>query len=416
MSLPLRSFFVSLLAVPAFAQDATTAAPAAKGPILLVKSTRQDVIGGLSMMLGHMDDLPVLADGSHYELAFGGDKSVAVTTAPGASAFLDLSADPAGLMTTFAEEIKRGRAMVQMGVGMGLQQAGIEPAVAKDIVAGLFDFPQQLDKLTLVITGDPDEVRDKGMDVDLDFFAKADSGFAGVMQKLKPCSQGAPAMVGESLMQMQLSLDPESLRSVLVPATDLILTLTFGAGDEHKAARETYKKWMDLYDGGMAMAFNGNGMDMLIGVLDGKQLSSILASDDYVNMLKAQGNANRNMEMTVQANALEHKGNKFHKMHMEFDGPPNPFAPEGKMDMYQGAVGNYLVAGGEASVKTMADAAGESKIKRSSLAGGAVTTMTIGIEQLVGSMGGDIPDDAPRTMALAIVPKGKNLGVHVHLK
>lgn len=412
MNLPLRFLFASAFAIPAFAQDATTAA---HGPLVVVKSSTPDVVMGLSMMLGAMPDMPELADGSHYELTLGADKQTKLTTAPGAVAFIELAADPAGLMKTFAAEVQQGRAMAQMGLGMLLTQAGADAAVAKDIVTALFDFPNHLETLTMKIVGNPDEVREKGMDVALDFIAKADSGFGKAMLKMKPCSQGAPSLKGDGMMGMQMSLDPQGLQALFGPMMDTMLTMLVGAGDENAAARSVYKQWMDQYDGGMAFGFGGAGMDMLIGVLDGKKLSEMLASSEYAQMIKAQNEKNRNMEITFEPNTLQHRGASFHKMTMEGD-QPNPMMPEGKMTLLIGALGNYMIMGSEASAKAMGDAAADAKVKRGALPGGAVMTMAMSMAKMSEQMGGEVPPDAPETMAMSVVPNGKDLGIRVHLK
>jgi hypothetical protein len=414
MNLTLRLLFVSALVGPVFAQDAT--ATAAKGPLLTVRSLDPSAIYGLAMMLGEMPDLPELAAGSHYELVLGADRQARIGTAQGASAFLEIAADPPGLMQAFAKELQESRMMVQLGIGMSMQQAGIDAAAAKGIVAGLYEFPNQLERLSLVVTGNPDEVREHGMDVAIDFVAKADAPFGKTMLQIRPCGQGAPSLGGDSPMATQVSLDPESMRTVFAPMADAILGMMI-AGDESAAMRTLCRSWLDLYDGGFAMAMGPAGLEMLMGLSDGAKLATQLAGDDYAAIMKAQGETNRKMDLAFEQNALQHRGATFHKITVEMDGPPNPVLPDGKMTMLQGVVGNYFLTGPEPSTKALADRAADGKLLRAALPGGAVMTMTMSMAAMAGAMGGDeMPEDAPQTMALAIVPKGKDLGIRIRLK
>lgn len=417
MNLPTRFLLLATLAFPVLAQD--TAAPKPQGPLLVVKSAQPDVAMGLSMSLGSMDEVPELAAGSHYVITMGRDKQTTVTTAPGAVGFMEVTADPTGLMAAFADEVQQGRAMAQGMAGLALAELGTEPKDIAEMITGVFEFPNQLTKLTLVITGDPENVRETGMDVTLGLEAKADSAFAKMMAQLNPCTQGAPVLVGDNAMDMQMSIAPRSLQTLFAPMMDLILNMTFGAGEETKAARDLYRSWMDQYDGGLAFSFGEKGgMDILIGVLDGAKMAATLGSDDYIKMLGSQFANSRTMEMKVEPNALDYRGSKFHKMVTEMDGPPNPMMPDGKMTMFQGAVGNYvIVGGGEAATKAMADSVAEGKVKRSTLAGGAVMVMNMSMAKMAEmSGGGELPGDAPETMSMAIVPQGKDLVVKVHLK
>lgn len=427
--LPIRScLFPLLLALPALAQEPTPkTTSAATGPILVLKTSEPQLAEMAAMMgFGHMDELPAPPADGHYVLSVGGDKKLAVTTGAGAVGLLDLQLEPGPLMDAYQQEIEDNLPMLRGALTLGLQQGGFTAKEAATFFKDLLEFPRQLAKVSLRVTGDPEAIADEGMDVVVDLQGKAGSTFAAVVEKLAPSSQGAPSLGGaKGLMDFQMSLSPDGLASLFAPMREL--TLGFMAnGEEHRArAGAMYDKWIGLYDGGMSMSF-GAGMRgrMLIGVLDGAKLREELASPDYVTLIENQRLPSRDAEVEVTPDAFEHRGVRV--LRSRITGlEENPMMPDGKMETHLGAVGNYLamaIGGAEADAKALIDAVSDQKITRAPLADGALLRMAIDMRgfmemALAGSgMNADPGDDMPSSMTMVLTRSGATLRLATRLQ
>lgn len=422
LMLPIRScLFPLLLALPAFAQESapeTTAA--ASGPVLVLKTSEAELAGMAAMMaFGHLDELPTPPADGHYVLSLGGDKKLSVTTGTGAVGLLDLMVDPGPLMDAYQQEIQDNVPMLRGGLTVALQQGGFTAKEAAGVWQDLLAFPRQLARLSLRVTGDPETIAETGMDVVLDLQGKASSAFATIVEKLAPSSQGAPSLGGaKGLMDFQMSLTPESMAGLFAPMREFALGFMANGDENRERAAAMYDKWMALYDGGMSMSF-GEGMRgrMLIGVLDGAKLRAELASDDYVTLLESQRLPNRDAEIEVTPDALEHRGVKMLRSRMT-GLEQNPMMPDGKMETHLGAVGNYMamaLGGGEADAKALIDAVSDQKVTRAPLPDGALLRVAIDVRgfmamALAGAgMDGGAGEDMPSSMTMALTRTGTTL-------
>jgi hypothetical protein len=157
---------------------------------------------------------------------------------------------------------------------------------------------------------------------------------------------------------------------------------------------------------------------MLMGALDAAKLQQIVASDDYRELMKGQQMADRNVEMEVTPDALEHRGVKVLKM-VASGYPENPLMPDGSMETFAGAVGPYMFVtfgGKEPAAKAMIDAISDQKIERAALPGGALMDLTIDLPGMLATIRGEADEDTPAKMTMTLGKRGKALALHVVVK
>jgi hypothetical protein len=420
-----HALFAAALALPLCGQDEVKTVAPTQGPVLVLKTSQAELASMMAMNLGFEEELPDVADGGHYVLSLGADRKIKVETAAGDAGLLDLSGDPAGLMELFAEEMESYKPMVQGTLSLVLQEQGV---TAKDVAAftkSLFEFPKQMQRLSLVVTGDPEDPLTDGIDVKFSLEPKAGSGFATFASAMQPSSQGVPMLAaGKNMMEMQFALAPDNLASLLGPIVDWSVGLTNQGEEQRKLAFAMVEQMMKLYDGGMSVAFNDKMQgNCLIGVLDGEKLRELVSSDDYLTMMKGQKLANRNLEMEVTPNAFEHRGLKVLKSKVTGE-EPNPMMPDGSMESFFAAVGNYMtltIGGGEANAKALIDAVADQKVKRQPIANGAVMAMVINIHSLMALTQPEMADmdmegQVPNAATITFGKNGKGLLLHVHVQ
>jgi hypothetical protein len=236
-------FVAAAFALPLFAQEPVpepspkpepAQQTAAVGPMLVVKTNRDDVAMMAAMSFDYVDELPDVSDGGHYVLSLGTDKKLTVTSGTGDVGTLQVVAEPGLLMEAFAEDIEGGRAMMRGALTMGFQEGGMSPKDAAALVKDILEFPRQLQRITLRLDGDPDMFPEDPLDVTLDIDPKAGSPFAALVGKLTPSSQGVPTLAAAgAIMTMQLSLDPKGLDAAFAPFKRLTAGV-LASGEEHQ--------------------------------------------------------------------------------------------------------------------------------------------------------------------------------------
>lgn len=413
-------FLTAAVALSLPAQDPAPQAPppapttVATGPILVLKTSEMDVADGIAMLLEHEDPLPDLPENGSYVLSLGADRKLQVTTAAGAVGMLELEADPGALMEVFAKDIEGGKAIVRGSLTLGLQQTGMSPKEVATIVNDVLDFPKQMRRISLRIEGDPNAMED-GLTVTIDVDGKAGSALATLIGKLQPCSQGAPVMPATgAATEMALSLSPESLAAVFEPFRQLGVRFISQDDAQQQRASAMWDKWMAAYDGGMsAVLGEGLRVQALIGLLDGEQVRKMLASEEYVEMIKNQKMPMRDMEVEVTVDALEHRGVKMTKSRIT-GAPPSPIATDGTMETLVGVAGNHFVMamGGDAGAKALVDAVLDDKVKRAPLPDGALARISMDVAALFGAFvpgGQQLPPDAPEKVTMSVTRRGEVL-------
>jgi hypothetical protein len=421
-----RTFLLAALTLPAFAQEPTTKAPAASAPLMVLKTPQSDIAGMMAMSFEVMEELPELGDGEHYVLTLDGAREFKIAKAKGDVGVLTLTADPGLLMDAYAEEIEATKPMINGSLTMVLQQGGIAPKDSAAMIKSFFDFPRQMAQVSLHVTGNVENPADGGLDLAFAFEGKAGSGYAGFLEALKPCSLGAPVLPTKGAMvQMQCSLAPQSLMAMFAPFKDLAVNMT-SQGDEQRAkAGQVMDQWLALYDGGMSMVFDSKFQGAaLVGLTDAGKAQQLMASDDYAAMMKGQKLPNRDMEMEITLDALEHRGCKLARTKIS-GMEPNPMMKDGSLESYFGTFGEFMgltLGGGEAGAKSLVDMVADKKVARAALPNGVLMHMVMDMQAMIAmqmeQMGMDAePDESmPKQMTMSLGKTSKALTLHVHVQ
>jgi hypothetical protein len=304
-----------------------------------------------------------------------------------------------------------------------MTQQGMQTKDAVAMVDSMLEFPSQLESATVVLFGNPEDIGESGLELEVGLTAKTGSPFGKFLTDLRPCNLGTPVMPADAdaMMTLQLSIDPKGMMALLEPFMEFGLSFTYQDDESRKAARELNDRMLRLFDGGLGWSIGkGMSMSMLAGYADGEALAKMLHSEEYVAMVRSQ--KMRDLEVEITPNAFEHRGAKFIRMHLTNEGPPNLMMPDDELRNYYAAVGNHLVvAGSEGQAKKLADAVIDQKAKRTALDDGAVMTMNFRLAQLIESLGDTIGlppvgDDMPESFSLVVFTSGNRLRFKVRAK
>jgi hypothetical protein len=412
------SLLLAALALPVIAQESVPPT-VASAPIFVLKTSRTDFATFVATKMSTQElaiEIPELPAGGHFVVTLGADRKLALTTATGDVGVLRMVGDPGALMDAFATEIEGAKTVLQGSMTVALQAQGMKPKDVAAFVKSVLEFPKQVARMTLEVTGDPKARPEDGLVIALALEPKAGSAFTGFVEALEPCPQGAPSPASPgALFEMRGSFAPASLAKVLAPFRNWTVNLTNQGEEQRAKAQALYAKWLEVYDGGVGIAI-GEGFRgrMLIGATDAAKLQQLVASEEYRAMMEGQQMANRDVEMVVTPDALEHRGVKALKM--EVSGyEPNPMMPEGSMTTYAGAAGKYLfvVFGGqESAAKATIDAISDQKVGRAPLPGGALVDSTIDLPAMFAMVGRPPAKDMPQKLSLSVGKNGKALALH----
>lgn len=427
------AFLVAALALPIFAQDEAKPAVPAKpqGPVLVIKTAEQDMAEGMASGMELEGELPKLEKGAHYVLSVDAEGKLSAKTEQGKVGFLELSANPGALMEVFAEKVEETKGMVQGMATMMLGQQGIKAKDAAAIMKAVFDFPKQIENITLRISSNPEKAKQDGLDIDVGLTAVGGTWFGDLIAAMQPCAQGAPVLPDQTAaMQMQGSFDAAAIVKFAMPLLDIAARMVSKSPEEQKKYRAMLDQGMKIYDGGVAMTWAGpGGMKMLVGLSDPAAAQKLFGSEEYLAMMKAQSTANQMMDAEVTPKAFEHRGVQVTKTKAEMkEGammPPNPMMPNGVVETYIGIAGNYYIftmfGSKEEDMKALIDAVADQKIQRAPLASGVLMQMNIDLVKFVGEMmaamgGGAEDEDMPEKMSMSLSRTEKTLSLKIHAK
>jgi hypothetical protein len=414
------------MALPLFAQE--TSQPAAKPaaattaePLAVLKTSHPMFGQGLADGLGITDPLPDLGSDGHYAFTMNAERRFAVALGKGDVPVLEVQARPGALMDAFAEPIEGGRAAVQTALSVVLQQMGLTGKEAVLWTRAVWDFPRQVAVVTLQVTGDIEDPRVGGLDVALDLVPLPDAPFARFLGALAPCPAGVPALPGKSLLGVQVSLAPASLRSLVEPLLEASAAMTFPTAELRQRAPKLQLEALGHYDGGIALGLAAEPLAgrILAGLLDGPAYGKFLASEPYRSLMGQRKLANRNQELQVAFGAEQHRGVAFDRTVVKSEDEDEPLLA-GLAASLTGAAGKYLVGamgGGGNLTKnaaTLADAALDDRVKRAPLAEGVLLRLAVdlpGFLPMLAQFGTELPPEAADEMPGEVVlTLGKHKG------
>lgn len=391
--------FGLVVATPLLAQDPT--ARATSQSQLVVKTTDRRIAGRLAR-----DAEPAaLKDGEHYVLTMGDGGDWSCVTATGKVAFLVIDLRPALLMDTFADQVEQAQNMASMAATVGAANSPMKPKDMARMVQAMFDFPRQIDAMSLVIERDQKRDQNGGYVARAELVPVAKSGFAGTLNVLKASGKGVPQVGdGDGAMAMAFDVDLASAKAVLEPLIDWATSIT-GQGED-AATRQIFTQTWNLMDGTGSFAMAAGKMRMLFGTTDASKLRQLVQSDDWLALQRGMLAKQPNMEMKVtreklgDLDVLKTEGNV---------GDASPLFKDGKMSGYSAVVGDLMIAdfnAGQQSFLDLVAAVNGAKVKRAPLPGGALMTMQMRLADLL-AMNEEMDIDTSRMPKVIDIAMGK---------
>lgn len=392
-------FAILALVLPAAIAAQDTAAAAE--PAALVKTGHPRLAAGLSM--GGGSDLPDLQAGEHYVVTMSADGDVTVATGNGAIPFLIVEARPRVLMTLFADHIDEARRIAKATASVGAAGSGMRPAQMAAMMDAIFDFPQQIEVLTVTVDGS----EDKGWDAHAVVVPRPGSGFEGGVALLRPSGKGAPQIGPAGAMTLTCDLHPSAMQAVFGAMGGLVANMV----DE--ADRPAVRKMMDTQvaamDGTMVFALERSVMRMVFGCSDGEAMRRLMGGDDWTKMQRAflEGMPDAEVEFTRE------KSGDLEIVHTlgDIGTDVNPFAKDGKLEGWATVAGDVMVSVVNDERKAFDDivrAAVDGKLERAPLPGGSMLTMHMDMAALIAMSGQEVPPGMPSSIDLRVGKQAKS--------
>lgn len=394
-----RCATLALVLHPAIAaQDPVVAAePAA----LVIRTGHPRLAAGLSV--GGGSDLPDLRTGEHFVVTMSADGDLTVTAGNGVVPFILIEARPRVLMTIFADQVDEVRRLAKATASVSAAGSGMKPAQMAAMMDAIFDFPQQIEILTVTVDGS----EEKGWDAHAEVVPRPGSGFESGVALLRPSGKGAPRIGAGGGMAMACDLHPSAMQTVFAAMGGLVANMV----DE--ADRPAVRKLMDTQaaalDGTMAFAFPAGAVHMVLGCSDREAMRKVMGGDDWIKMQRAflQGLPDAEVEITrEQAGDLE----IVHTLG-DLGTDMNPFAKGGKLEGWATVAGDAMVSvvNGERKIfDDLVRAAVAGELERAPLPGGAVMTMGMDLAGLMAMSGQEVPPGMPSSIDVRVGKKAKS--------
>ncbi|MFH0943688.1 MAG: hypothetical protein V2A76_00665, partial [Planctomycetota bacterium] len=366
-------------------------------------------------------ELPGLEEGRHHELFVDEEGMVFVRPGQGEIGLLRLEANPPVLMRHFAERLAELRVMGGALLPLTMSRHGIDAEGVNRLLDTAFEFPHQVDHLSLSVDGS----EAAGFEVALDLRPAGGSGFDGFVAALLPNSLGAPELDADSaVIRLRGSLDRDSLEGAFRPIVEISTSLYPQMREDAEAFDAYMEKWLEIMDGTFAMTSAlGSPSRSVVGTRDVKAAGGLLASEEYRRFSELGLERNPELEGEVTLNAFEHRGISVSHQKAEILSDTlaqNPLFASEQLNTYMAAAGDCIVAsmlgGTEEDVKALIDLALDGKIARSPLAHGAVLEMTVDLASVIGRAGTTTSQDMPQEASLSVSGTGGRFRMRITVK
>ena len=389
---------------------------------LVITTTDSRVASGVQRMFGGAGGAPAaIGEGMALVMSLDDGGKLATREAAG-EAWLVIEAKPAFLMKTFGKQVRQARMTAGMMGGMALAQAGIEAEAIDEVMDALFEFPNQVETLTVTI---PRKYEAKeSMAIAVGLAPKAETWFAGLVASLKPHDQGLRRLHGhDAMMTADFDLDFAAIYPSLEPMVAKFTT--FMVRDE--ALRAKVGPMLDRFykgvsgPGSMSMDFE-NGMQFIMELCDPDAVAQVMADPAYAEYGKVASEMAGGVA-DVTPNALTHRDVAVTKTVVELDDPGNnPFAKDGKTVTMAAISGGAMLmtsfGDAEAGIKSLIDLALDGKLARAPL--GKLMTAHIDVGRFMAfiseQMGGPPSDDAPDSIDVSLAKNVNGLRIEVNVK
>ncbi len=381
------------LATPLQAQDAVATKSVEQ---LVVKTTDERIA---SRMTEGEDPAP-LKDGEHYVLTMSDEGDFTCTTAVGKVPFLAIDMRPALLMETFAEQVEQARGMAGMAASMGAANSPVKPEDMTKMVESFFDFPKQIDTVSLVIERD----QQKNYDAHAELVPIAKTAFATTMAAMRSSGKGAPQLDNAGgAMVMALDVDSAAAKTVVEP----FMTWSMGLiGQADPAFAKLFAANWAQMDGTGVFSVGAGQMRMLFGSLDPTKLKQLIFSEEWLALQRSM-KSGPGFEMKVTRDKVGDLDVLRSEGTIEGE---NPIFKDGKISGYTAVAGDYMAVdmnGGQPAFEALVATLTAGKVKRAPLTGSAFMTMQMRLADLLAmNEGSDI--DTSRMPQLIDVALGKS--------
>lgn len=356
--------------------------------------------------MGGGQDLPDLKAGEHYVVTMSVDGDLTVTTGNGAVPFVLVEARPRVLMTIFAEHVDEIRRIAKATASVGAASSGMKPAQMAGFIDAFFDFPEQIEVLTVTVDGS----QDKGWDAHAEVVPRPGSGFESGVALLRPSGKGVPQIGAAGVMSLACDLHPSAMQAVYGGMGKLVATMVDEA--DRPAVRKLMETQAAALDGTMTFAIPAGAIHMVLGCSDSEAMRKVMGGDDWIKMQRAflQGMPDAEVEITrEQAGDLE----IVHTLG-DLGTDMNPFAKDGKLEGWATVAGDAMVSVVNGDRKTFDDlvrAAVAGELERAPLPSGAVMTMRMDMAGLLAMSGQAAPPGMPSTIDVRVGKKAKSMFV-----
>jgi hypothetical protein len=357
-------------------------------------------------------------EGKHHVLTLDGTGNLTLSTADGDVPGLDLDARPPALMRIFGKQIARAKMQATAAAKMFGGPAAKAGMDVEPMIAGMFAFPEQIERLKIQANGNPMDP-DEGLSLSLDFQPVADSGFARFAGALQTNQAGAPVL-GDADLTMRFAIAKEASKKILEGFLPMLTSFGMKQSDELSAMM---LEMLGHYDGCGSATFDfaGGGMNMAFGV-DGPKAAALLGSERYRNLMQTAYADSELFEEAPKMGSSEHRGVGITEVSMEFGEAmaQNPMlGGSPTANTFTAVAGNLMLssmAKDGSRIRGLIDAALDKKVATSPLPEGALVTMDLALAKMAQMFAGPAAEGAPEHVGIALLRSGPGVVLRIKVK
>jgi hypothetical protein len=408
----------SIAAQEGAAPKPAAAAPAAGSPMFALKTGMEEIASQLLRMKGD-DSLPTKEDDEHWVFTIDDGGAMQVSTGKGKVDVLSFTASPVKLVKVYAKRMTQFQRTAEMFGGMAAGQSGWDPSVLNEFIGDVFKFPQQVETVSLEVTGSPDTA----FNAQLDLTPAAGGWLAEFVAKATPNPKGAPILEDGGALTAAVSMDGESVAKITGTFGRLTASAAADGEAERKQLAAVMSKTAAALDGAMSVVFNpaAGGLRIISGLRDAAAAVALFTSQEVHDMQKAMAEANPQAEIDYEAKGLSHRDVVLAKTKASMS-MPSPIAPEGDMTTFSGVAGEYhvtvMTSKDDAEAKKTVDDILDKRVKRKSLGEGVLATVDVKVADVIAAMsqGQADAEEAPRAVSAQASKNGNGLRIKVKVE
>lgn len=343
--------------------------------------------------------LPEFGPLGHFLLTLDDGGVMQVQAGDGKVSMLEITAQPAALMEIYADGAAQAQQVAQGGGAALMTQLGLQARDGIKVIRALFDFPKQIDQLSVKISGDiglPEE----GFAARVAITPAAGSWFGHFVASLRPLPAGAPLISGpHALLWMVGSIDLQNSPEIWAPFLEVSSWMGSKSKEDTAGHLGYAKSALQAMDGSFAMTWEsmGTGAQTVMGLRDPGIMTKLMADAGFREWSEQAMASNASADSKTDHDAFEHRGVTVSRAETSVDDPTgaSPLLVDGLMTTFTAIAGSYALSNmhpGEDRIKELIDDALDQKIRRQPLPSNTLLVMKMRMAELIDSMaGGGIP-------------------------